>query len=81
MRAIALTWVDNAGVTRVKAVPVDRLEAAEARGVGMSPVFDVYLSDDSMTATAHAGGRAPAPAAWSPTPAAGSRSTCSAPGG
>src|SRR5688500_23119 len=56
VRAVALTWVDNAGVTRVKAVPVDRLEAAEAWGVGMSPVFDVYLSDDSMTASAHTGG-------------------------
>ncbi|HET7720822.1 MAG TPA: hypothetical protein VFK43_12715, partial [Acidimicrobiales bacterium] len=56
VRAVALTWVDNAGVTRVKAVPVDRLEAADAWGVGMSPVFDVYLSDDSMTATAHTGG-------------------------
>ena len=54
--AVALTWVDNAGVTRVKTVPVDRLEAAEAWGVGMSPVFDVYLSDDSMTSSAHTGG-------------------------
>ncbi len=56
VRAVALTWVDNAGVTRVKAVPIDRLEAAETWGVGMSPVFDVYLSDDSMTASAHTGG-------------------------
>jgi glutamine synthetase len=56
VRAVALTWVDNAGVTRVKAVPIDRLEAAEAWGVGMSPVFDVYLSDDSMTASAGTGG-------------------------
>ena len=51
-----MTWVDNAGVTRVKTVPVDRLEAAATWGVGMSPVFDVYLSDDSMTASAHTGG-------------------------
>ena len=56
VQAIALTWVDNAGVTRVKAIPVDRLEAADAWGVGMSPVFDVYLSDDTMTASAHTGG-------------------------
>lgn len=56
VRAVALTWVDNAGVTRVKAVPIDRLEEAEARGVGMSPVFDVYLSDDSMTESALTGG-------------------------
>jgi glutamine synthetase len=56
VRAVALTWVDNAGVTRVKAVPVERLGAAAARGVGMSPVFDVYGSDDSMTTSAHTGG-------------------------
>ncbi|HWI03945.1 MAG TPA: glutamine synthetase family protein [Acidimicrobiales bacterium] len=56
VRAVALTWVDNAGITRVKAVPVDRLEEASRWGVGMSPVFDVYLSDDSMTSTAHTGG-------------------------
>jgi glutamine synthetase len=56
VRAVALTWVDNAGVTRVKAVPADRLEAAAAWGVGMSPVFDVYGSDDSMTASAQTGG-------------------------
>lgn len=56
VRVVALTWVDNAGVTRVKTVPVDRLEAAATWGVGMSPVFDVYLSDDSMTASAHTGG-------------------------
>jgi glutamine synthetase len=56
VRAVALTWVDNAGVTRVKTVPIDRLVAAAAWGVGMSPVFDVYLSDDSMTSSAHTGG-------------------------
>jgi glutamine synthetase len=49
---IALTFVDNAGITRVKGIPVSRLEAATARGVGMSPVFDVFLLDDSITASA-----------------------------
>ncbi|WP_351224418.1 glutamine synthetase family protein [Streptomyces sp. NPDC002133] len=52
----ALTWVDNAGLTRVKAVPVGRLAQAAARGVGMSPVFDVYLVDDSITTSRHIGG-------------------------
>jgi glutamine synthetase len=56
VRAVALTWVDNAGVTRVKAIPVEQLEAVDAWGVGMSPVFDVYLSDDSMTASSRTGG-------------------------
>jgi len=56
VRAVALTFVDNAGVTRVKAIPVDRLEAAASRGVGMSPVFDVFGGDDSITTSAHIGG-------------------------
>lgn len=56
VRAIALTWVDNAGVTRVKAVPVDRLPEAAAWGVGMSPVFDVFCVDDSITTSRHIGG-------------------------
>jgi glutamine synthetase len=52
----ALTWVDNAGITRVKAVPVGRLPQAVSAGVGMSPCFDVYLVDDSMTSSPHLGG-------------------------
>lgn len=56
VRAVALTWVDNAGVTRAKAVPVDRLPAAAAWGVGMSPVHDVFLVDDSITSGRHVGG-------------------------
>src|SRR5689334_10971469 len=43
VRTVALTFVDNAGVTRVKTVPVRRFEHAAAWGVGMSPVFDVFL--------------------------------------
>jgi len=46
---VALTYVDNAGVTRVKAIPTARLPKATAAGVGMSPVFDVFLLDDSIT--------------------------------
>jgi glutamine synthetase len=56
VRAVALTWVDNAGVTRVKTVPVDRLPEAAAWGVGMSPVFDVFCVDDSITTSQHIGG-------------------------
>jgi len=56
VRAVALTFVDNAGVTRVKTVPVSRLEAAATWGVGMSPSFDVFGADDSMTTSAHSGG-------------------------
>jgi glutamine synthetase len=56
VHAVALTWVDNAGITRVKAVPVARLPDAAAFGVGMSPVFDVFGIDDSITTSRHIGG-------------------------
>jgi glutamine synthetase len=48
--AVALTFVDNAGIVRVKTVPVAGLERAAAWGVGMSPVFDWFLVDDSIAA-------------------------------
>ncbi|MGH3341898.1 MAG: glutamine synthetase family protein [Carbonactinosporaceae bacterium] len=53
---VALTFVDNTGATRVKSVPVSRLPHAAAWGVGMSPVFDVFLVDDSMTTSSEIGG-------------------------
>jgi glutamine synthetase len=53
---VALTYVDNAGVTRMKAVPVGRLANAARWGVGMSPVFDVFCVDDSITSGRLAGG-------------------------
>ncbi|WP_026414996.1 glutamine synthetase family protein [Actinomadura oligospora] len=46
--AVAVTWVDTSGVTRVKAVPSSRLEHAAAWGVGMSPAFDFCMVDDSI---------------------------------
>ncbi len=55
VHAVALTWVDNAGVTRVKVVPTSRLAHAVRHGVGMSPVFDVYTSDDSIAAVPELG--------------------------
>ena len=58
VRTVALTWVDNAGITRVKAVPTARLGHAAAWGVGMSPVFDVFVVDDSITTSRFAGGPA-----------------------
>ncbi|MFF8951389.1 glutamine synthetase [Streptomyces sp. NPDC014940] len=51
VHGIVLAYVDTAGVTRVKAIPTARLEAAVAWGVGMSPVFDTFLSDDSIVTT------------------------------
>jgi glutamine synthetase len=52
---VVLPWVDTGGVTRVKSVPVDRLPDAAAWGVGMSPVFDAFLFDDSIVAGRFAG--------------------------
>ncbi|MET7300899.1 glutamine synthetase family protein [Embleya sp. NPDC005575] len=53
---VALGWVDNAGITRVKTIPHARLDAVAAHGVGFSPVFDVFLADDSITAGTLVGG-------------------------
>lgn len=54
--AVALTWVDNGGVTRVKAVPTPALAQAAAWGVGATPVFDFFLPDDSITGGRYSGG-------------------------
>ncbi|MFI6765038.1 glutamine synthetase family protein [Streptomyces sp. NPDC050355] len=56
VRNVALTWVDNAGIARVKTIPVARLADTAERGVGMSPVFDVFTSDDAITESDHLGG-------------------------
>ncbi|RZU54420.1 L-glutamine synthetase [Krasilnikovia cinnamomea] len=56
VHGVVLPYVDTAGVTRIKTVPVARLPRAARWGVGMSPVFDVFLSDDSITATDRLGG-------------------------
>jgi glutamine synthetase len=56
IRAVALSQVDNAGVTRVKTVPISLLERAVRYGVGMSPVFEVFLVDDSITSSDEVGG-------------------------
>ena len=39
---VATTFIDNAGITRVKSVPLDRLPQLAAWGVGASTSFD-YL--------------------------------------
>ncbi|MDX2595456.1 MULTISPECIES: glutamine synthetase family protein [Streptomyces] len=51
VHGIVLAYVDTAGVGRVKTVPTARLEAAVSWGVGMSPVFDTFLADDSIVTT------------------------------
>ncbi|MFF4394651.1 glutamine synthetase family protein [Streptomyces sp. NPDC001480] len=51
VRGVVLAYVDTAGIGRVKTVPVARLGQAAAWGVGMSPVFDTFLADDSIVTT------------------------------
>jgi glutamine synthetase len=46
--AVALTFVDNSGIARTKTIALAGLEHAAAWGVGMSPVFDAFLVDDSV---------------------------------
>ncbi|MEV7596798.1 glutamine synthetase family protein [Kitasatospora sp. NPDC089797] len=56
VEAVAVTWVDNAGITRVKAVPLGGLVHAAQWGVGAAPCFDVFLADDAITTSPHIGG-------------------------
>jgi glutamine synthetase len=56
VRAVAFSQVDNSGVTRVKTVPLSRLERAVQYGIGMSPVFEVFLVNDSITSSDEVGG-------------------------
>ena len=45
---VAISYVDNSGIARVKTFPVSRLEHAARSGIGMSPVFDVFMFDDAI---------------------------------
>jgi glutamine synthetase len=56
VRAVAMSQVDNCGVTRVKSVPLSLLERAVASGVGMSPVFEVFMVNDGITSSDEVGG-------------------------
>src|SRR3954465_12531300 len=46
----ATSFVDNAGISRVKSVPLDRLPALAAWGVGFSTAFDYFRFDDWVAA-------------------------------
>ncbi|MQS14597.1 glutamine synthetase [Streptomyces kaniharaensis] len=56
VEAVAVTWVDNAGIARVKAVPLSGLVRAAQWGIGAAPCFDVFLADDAMTTSPVIGG-------------------------
>ncbi|GAB1326294.1 type I glutamate--ammonia ligase [Streptomyces sennicomposti] len=51
VHGVVLPYVDTAGITRIKTIPVAKLPAAAAWGVGMSPVFDTFLANDSTVTT------------------------------
>jgi glutamine synthetase len=51
VRAVAVTIVDNAGVTRVKTFPTGRLERAARWGVGLTPAFAVFMVNDAITSS------------------------------
>ena len=55
--ALATTFVDNSGITRVKSVPLDRLPQLAAWGAGFSPSFDYFRFDDWLAAP---------PGGWAP---------------
>jgi glutamine synthetase len=52
VHGVVPAYVDTAGIGRVKTVPTAWLAAAAAAwGVGMSPVFDTFLANDSIVTT------------------------------
>ncbi|CRK56575.1 Glutamine synthetase, putative [Alloactinosynnema sp. L-07] len=53
---VEVSFVDNAGVVRVKAVPLDRLPAVASTGVGASPCFETFGADDIGDAGRYLGG-------------------------
>ncbi|WP_217207996.1 glutamine synthetase [Streptomyces sp. AC550_RSS872] len=48
---IVLAYVDTAGIGRVKTTPTAKPASAAAWGVGMSPVLDAFLANDSVVTT------------------------------
>jgi glutamine synthetase len=56
VEAVALAVVLGDGVTLVKTVPIRRFEEAVRFGIGLSPVFSVFLVDDQITSSKHISG-------------------------
>jgi glutamine synthetase len=46
VRALAMTMVDNGGITRMKSVPIARLERVATNGVGMAYIWAAAGTDD-----------------------------------
>ncbi|MFF7637472.1 glutamine synthetase [Kitasatospora sp. NPDC008050] len=51
INGVVFGWVDNAGITRVKSVPLGQLVHAAEYGVGALPCFDLSLVNDSFATT------------------------------
>jgi glutamine synthetase len=51
VRLLGTTMVDNGGITRIKLVPVARLESVARAGVGMSNVWATAAVDDHFAST------------------------------
>lgn len=47
-RLLACSFVDGAGVDRVKAVPIGRLESVHRNGIGISETFATFAVDDHI---------------------------------
>jgi glutamine synthetase len=56
VEVVALSFVDNAGIARVKTVPLPKLPAAARFGVGASPCFETFCFDDVMVQGRFLGG-------------------------
>ena len=46
---LTVAWVDNAGITRSRTVPIDRLPTTARAGVGITTLFAVFDSHDGIT--------------------------------
>jgi glutamine synthetase len=53
---VELSFVDNAGIVRVKTAPLDRLPELARYGLGASPCFETFTFDDVMLRGTHLGG-------------------------
>jgi glutamine synthetase len=49
VRFVHITMVDNAGITRLKMIPIRRLAAVAEFGVGMSTLIGIFTIDDHAT--------------------------------
>lgn len=48
---VTVTWADNNGITRSRTVPVGRLESVAETGIGITPLFAVFDSQDGIVFT------------------------------